>query len=132
MCSSLTLLSAEIEGRAYGGGVLKLETKEAERVQVPLLSAQLVERLLVEFDRINALRTGGDLEGAASIVDDLLGLDHPRLWSAYLTFRGRRLGRRRAPRPSTMKIVIHWQPELPTLGSSLLRRRRPAHILRRC
>jgi tRNA1(Val) A37 N6-methylase TrmN6 len=30
-----TSLSAELEGRSYGGGVLKLETKEAERVLVP-------------------------------------------------------------------------------------------------
>lgn len=96
MCSSLTLLSAEIEGRAYGGGVLKLETKEAERVQVPLLSAQLSDRLAAEFHGINALRSTGDLEEAASVVDGILGLDHARIWAAYLTFRGRRLGRRRA------------------------------------
>jgi hypothetical protein len=99
MCSSLTLLSAEIEGRAYGGGVLKLETKEAERVQVPLLSVQLADRLAVEFNRINALRSTGDLEAAASMVDDLLALDHDGLWSAYFTFRRRRLGRRRALQP---------------------------------
>jgi hypothetical protein len=30
-----TALSAELEGRMYGGGVLKLETKEAEQVLVP-------------------------------------------------------------------------------------------------
>ena len=30
-----TALSAELEGRMYGGGVLKLETKEAERILVP-------------------------------------------------------------------------------------------------
>ncbi len=30
MLSATAMLSAEIEGRAYGGGVLKLETKEAE------------------------------------------------------------------------------------------------------
>ena len=100
MCSSLTLLSAEIEGRAYGGGVLKLETKEAERVQVPLLSAQLVDRLAGEFDRLDALRSTGDLEAAAFIVDDILAMDHARLWSAYLTFRNRRLGRRHAVEPS--------------------------------
>lgn len=99
MCSSLTLLSAEIEGRAYGGGVLKLETKEAERMQVTLLSAHLADRLAFEFDRINALRATGDLESAASIVDELLSLDHTRLWSAYIAFRSRRLGRRRAPEP---------------------------------
>jgi hypothetical protein len=97
MCSSLTLLSAEIEGRAYGGGVLKLETKEAERLQVPLLSARLAERLSAEFDRINALRVAGDLRAAASIADKILALDHGRLWSAYLTFRSRRLDRRRLP-----------------------------------
>jgi adenine-specific DNA methylase len=99
MCSSLTLLSAEIEGRAYGGGVLKLETKEAERVQVPLLSAQLIECLASEFDRANALRAPGDLETAASVVDHALALDHDRLWAAYLVFRRRRLGRRRGSEP---------------------------------
>lgn len=96
MCSSLTLLSAEIEGRAYGGGVLKLETKEAERLLVPILDGRPTERLLHEFDRINALRTAGDLETAAAMADDILGLDHHRLWAAYLVFRDRRLGRRRA------------------------------------
>jgi len=30
-----TALSAELEGRTYGGGVLKMETKEAERTLVP-------------------------------------------------------------------------------------------------
>ncbi|MGA3057890.1 MAG: N-6 DNA methylase [Candidatus Limnocylindrales bacterium] len=99
MCSSLTLLSAEIEGRAYGGGVLKLETKEAERLQVPLLSIQLSKQLVGEFDRINALRATGNLETTASIVDEILALDHARLWSAYLTFRSRRLNRRRALTP---------------------------------
>ena len=96
MCSSLTLLSAEIEGRAYGGGVLKLETKEAERLLVPVLGDRRVEGLLEAFGRVNALRTAGELEAAASITDDLLGLNHARLWAAYLVFRGRRLGRRRA------------------------------------
>jgi adenine-specific DNA-methyltransferase len=98
MCSSLTLLSAEIEGRAYGGGVLKLETKEAERLRVPLLSARLVERLAAEFDRISALRSAGDLKSAAAIADHLLALDHDPLWSAYITFRSRRQGRRTSGR----------------------------------
>ena len=96
MCSSLTLLSAEIEGRAYGGGVLKLETKEAERLLAPRLDYDLGERLAGAFDRINTLRTAGDLEAAASIVDDMAGLDHGHLWGAYIVFRTRRLNRRRA------------------------------------
>jgi adenine-specific DNA-methyltransferase len=96
MCSSLTLLSAEIEGRAYGGGVLKLETKEAERLLVPKLDDTAASRLVDAFDRTNALRTAVGLEASAALADDILGLDHLRLWTAYLVFRGRRLGRHRA------------------------------------
>jgi hypothetical protein len=99
MASSLTLLSAEIEGRAYGGGVLKLETKEAERMLVPILSPAAAERLMDQFAAIDALVRTGGLLGAARIVDEALGVDHATLWSAYLTFRTRRLGRRR-PRPA--------------------------------
>jgi hypothetical protein len=95
MCSSVTLLSAEIEGRAYGGGVLKLETKEAERLLVPQVGGRTTQALLEVFDHVNALRTSGEVEAAASIVDDLLSVDHVRLWAAYLVFRTRRLNRRR-------------------------------------
>jgi adenine-specific DNA-methyltransferase len=94
MCSSLTLLSAEIEGRAYGGGVLKLETKEAERLLVPILVDRSAERLQQAFDHIDVLRTACEHESAAIVVDDILRLDHDRLWAAYMTFRARRLGRR--------------------------------------
>jgi adenine-specific DNA-methyltransferase len=96
MASSITLLSAEIEGRAYGGGVLKLETKEAERLLVPVGSPAQLERLAALFPDINALFQSGDIETAARTADDALGIDHDRIWGAYLTFRTRRLGRRRA------------------------------------
>lgn len=49
MLSSLTLLSAEIEGRAYGGGVLKTETKEAERLLIPPFSDVQESRLIDPF-----------------------------------------------------------------------------------
>ncbi|MGD0019055.1 MAG: N-6 DNA methylase [Candidatus Limnocylindrales bacterium] len=96
MASSLTLLSAEIEGRAYGGGVLKLETKEAERVLVPTLSPVATERLAALFDVVDTLIRAGQTEEAARRVDGALGLDHLVLWPAHLTYRARRLGRRRA------------------------------------
>jgi adenine-specific DNA-methyltransferase len=95
MASSITLLSAEIEGRAYGGGVLKLETKEAERLLVPVASQAQRERLAAVFPDIDALIQGGDVEAAARIADDAVGIDHDQIWDAYLTFRSRRLGRRR-------------------------------------
>jgi adenine-specific DNA-methyltransferase len=38
MLNSLTLLGAELVGRSYGGGILKLEPKEADRLPVPSLA----------------------------------------------------------------------------------------------
>jgi adenine-specific DNA-methyltransferase len=99
MASSLTLLSAEIEGRAYGGGVLKLETKEAERVLVPTLSPAETQWLSAAFPAIDALVRAGAIEDAAKAVDIALDLDHDALWPSYVTYRSRRLGRRR-PRAS--------------------------------
>lgn len=40
--NSLTSLSAELEGRQYGGGLLKMEPREAKSLKVP--SPSLVER----------------------------------------------------------------------------------------
>lgn len=96
MASSITLLSAEIEGRAYGGGVLKLETRESERLLVPIGNPATLDRLAAVFLDIDTLVRGGDIETAARIADDAVGVDHDRIWGAYLTFRTRRLGRRRA------------------------------------
>jgi adenine-specific DNA-methyltransferase len=63
--NSLTLLSAEIMGRSYGGGVLKLEPSEAESLLMPHLDSSLSE-LLEEVDE--AIR-GRDLESALNLVD---------------------------------------------------------------
>lgn len=93
MSSSLTLLSAEIEGRSYGGGVLKLETKEAERLLIPAIAnARPLAGLVPVVDDL--VRQGRVLD-AARMVDDELGLPHRELWAAYETLRNRRLNRRR-------------------------------------
>lgn len=99
MCSSLTLLSAEIEGRAYGGGVLKVETREAERLVVPVAdkpTSKIVEGM---FDEIDEMIRHGNIHAAAQATDAALRLDHDALWRAYAAFRGRRLGRRRKQLP---------------------------------
>jgi len=96
MTSSVTLLSAEIEGRAYGGGVLKLETREAEPLLVPVITGDVEARLVAQFWDVSALVASGDIAAASRRVDDLLGFDHDALWKAYLTYRSRRLGRKRA------------------------------------
>ncbi len=96
MCSSLTLLSAEIEGRAYGGGVLKVETREAERLVVPVGDTRTSKTAEMVFGRMDGLIRHGDVQAAAEAADATFDLDHDALWRAYSAFRDRRLGRRRA------------------------------------
>jgi adenine-specific DNA-methyltransferase len=102
MASSLTLLSAEIEGRAYGGGVLKLETREAERLAIPILDVDLTQRLEDAHAEADEHLRAGRIKDSAALADGILGLDHVTLWAAYAVFRDRRLtranGRRRTQR----------------------------------
>ncbi len=101
-CNSLTMLSAEIVGRSYGGGVLKLEPTEAEALLVPPLP-EGIEALLPEVDRLVRQR---DLEAVLDLVDRVvlrgpLGLGESEigdLRAGALRLRSRRLGRRRPPR----------------------------------
>jgi adenine-specific DNA-methyltransferase len=65
--NSLTLLSAELEGRSYGGGVLKLEPSEAESLLLPPLPAELAN-LLPEVDLAVRAR---DIDAASDLVDPL-------------------------------------------------------------
>ena len=103
--NTLTLLSAELVGRHYGGGVLKLETKEAESVRVPIrLKDTLQERVkellpsideLVRRRRFSELRNGLD----AVVLGDGLGLstgEIHRLWDIYDRLRSRRLAKNRS------------------------------------
>lgn len=66
--NSLTLLSAEIVGRSYGGGILKLEPTEAERLLIPPLPAVLAEVLPCVDSAIRA----GDLGKALELVDSVV------------------------------------------------------------
>jgi adenine-specific DNA-methyltransferase len=97
--NSLTLLSAEIIGRSYGGGVMKLEPSEAEALLFPPVDESLAELLGAVDDAVRAR----DLEAALNLVDARmlapLGLDAEkisRLRTAreFLRERRRRRGRR--------------------------------------
>jgi adenine-specific DNA-methyltransferase len=50
--STLSQLSAELVGRSYGGGVLKLEPKELARLAVPLVSVEAIDELAPEVDSL--------------------------------------------------------------------------------
>jgi tRNA1(Val) A37 N6-methylase TrmN6 len=92
--SSVTALSAEIEGRAYGGGILKTETKEAERLLVPRLQPSEIRQLERSLPRLDALVREGNNQEASSLVDEILGVDRSILQDAQHVLRSRRLGRR--------------------------------------
>jgi tRNA1(Val) A37 N6-methylase TrmN6 len=69
--NSVTLLGAEVVGRSYGGGLLKLEPREADRLPVP--SAELIERARVRLRKLRApveeALERGALHEAVALVD---------------------------------------------------------------
>lgn len=56
--NTLTRLSAEIEGRTYGGGVLELVPSEIARLQVPLVSTAPLLRKVDVASRLNGGQSG--------------------------------------------------------------------------
>ena len=62
--NTLTLLSAEVEGRTYGGGVLELVPSEIARLRVPVVSTS---SLLPELDTLSRLN-GGQRDGKEAVV----------------------------------------------------------------
>lgn len=70
-CTSLTRLSLEIEGRSYGGGILKLEPRELDRVLVPWPSLDPGELQAFSRKVDLLLRDGRDPE-AVSLADETL------------------------------------------------------------
>lgn len=106
--NSMTLLGAETVGRAYGGGILKLEPREADTLPVPTLAAlQEAESALAALrpQMAQALRNGRLLE-AVRLVDNLLlvgqlGFSRAKvaaLREAHAELRLRRTARGASPR----------------------------------
>lgn len=108
--NSMTLLGAETVGRAYGGGMLKLEPREADRLPVPSKKS-----LSTASEALSALRPQvaralqrGRLLDAVKLVDDALlvgQLGFPRaqvkvLRQAHAELSARRSARGADPRVS--------------------------------
>ena len=72
--NSITLLGAETVGRAYGGGILKLEPKEADVLPVPSAAtvARAADRLRLIRPRVGRLLREGRLLDAVELVDGVL------------------------------------------------------------
>lgn len=73
-CNTVTQLGAEIQGRAYGGGVLKMEPREAALLPIPSPKATLDAWKLLEPRRaeVESLIALGKWAEATAIVDDAL------------------------------------------------------------
>lgn len=68
--NSLTFAFAEIIGRSYGGGVLELEPREAERLPIPYEYAESLN-----LDKINKLLLSKDIDAVLNITDKALLLN---------------------------------------------------------
>jgi len=95
--TSLTQLSAEIEGHALGGGMLKIEPREAANVILPLNGKPKLSP--TQQKTIDGLVRNGKIEEAQAVVDDIflvqgLGLSKSAcsdLRSATRELRNRRM-----------------------------------------
>jgi len=79
--NSLTLLGGELVGRAFGGGMLKLEPREADNLPVPSfeLLAGLEAELGAVRERVRETLVVGDLNAAVEIVDQVVLVDALKL-----------------------------------------------------
>ncbi|KGW46005.1 eco57I restriction-modification methylase family protein [Burkholderia pseudomallei MSHR684] len=72
--NSLTLLGAEIVGRAYGGGMLKHEPTEADAIPLPSFATvdAVRERLSLLHSQVSGLMRKNDINPAIDIVDRVI------------------------------------------------------------
>ena len=81
MLNSLTLLGAELVGRSYGGGMLKLEPKEADKLPLPspdtLRDSQSALRAL--RPQLSRYLRNGELREVVKLVDRALLREHLKM-----------------------------------------------------
>lgn len=72
--NSVTLLGAEVVGRSYGGGLLKLEPREADKLPVPALArvADRADELSAIAPQLATAMRSGDLDAACRLVDPIV------------------------------------------------------------
>ncbi|WP_395680496.1 class I SAM-dependent DNA methyltransferase [Dokdonella sp.] len=105
--NSLTLLGAEMVGRAYGGGMLKHEPTEVDRLPLPSLAVlnAVSERLRLIQPQIGGMLRRDDIGPVIHAVDRVVLQDHlgwsrsqlDAIRAARATLHGRRMTRARGP-----------------------------------
>lgn len=84
LLTSYSLLSMELEGRSYGGGVLKLEPSEIQRVRL-ILPSCADRALTAHFNLADQLIRAGDFAAANRLADQVILHDQIDLSESALT-----------------------------------------------
>jgi adenine-specific DNA-methyltransferase len=113
--NSVTQLSAELEGRSYGGGVLKLEPKECDQLLMPdvnSMSDGLLNELTAFLGPADALIREGRMRDVVERIDELVlvdGLGLNRDWLTCIADSRNHLRDRRFSRMSEGKAKSQTQ-----------------------
>ncbi len=88
--NTLSMLGAELVGRSYGGGILKVEPREADKLPVPAahVVAKHAPQLRAVKDQVREHLAHGRKAEATALVDEIvleqiLGLDAPALKAVH-------------------------------------------------
>jgi adenine-specific DNA methylase len=81
LLNSMTLLGAEIVGRSYGGGMLKLEPTEADRLPLPSFDIleQVASQLRLLQPQVGAMLRRNDITPVLDMVDQVVLKNHMKL-----------------------------------------------------
>ncbi len=79
--NSVSLLGAELIGRSYGGGVLKIEPREADRLPIPSLNTvkEIADNLDAIRPQIGLALRRNDLAKAVSLIDRVVLVKHLKI-----------------------------------------------------
>lgn len=98
--NSLTQLSAELAGRSYGGGILKMEPREADGwwMPSPALVADHADELRALKPSVQRMLQAGHLRNATDAVDKILFAGMTETWLAAIRSDHATLAARRTTR----------------------------------